>query len=224
MDLPVNNRFIAAIGLIAGLVLTPSISQAAATGSTDYEVEVLVFKNLMPELEGKEIWSPDRVDLTLPDIDKAKKAASTDDDQSVLGKAAAKLKEQKDYSVLAHMRWTQPAEAKSTSPLMRISTEDGELDGTLVFYMSRFLHVDLKLLLKDIEATDKLAQANAEAIAGAGNTAKEVKTDAMAAENTTLAYRIDESRRIRTDEINYFDHPKFGVLVKITPKEEKSTN
>lgn len=229
MDLPVNNRFFAAIGLIVGLALTPSVSQAAAGSSADYEVEVLVFKNLMPELEGKEIWSPDRVDLALPDIDKAKKAASTEDEKSVIGKAAARLSEQKEYALLAHVRWTQPAEAKSTSPLMRIQTADGELDGTLVFYMSRFLHVDVKLLLKDIEASEKLAKASEDSLAEAANSARDVKTDAiktevMAAENTTLAYRIDESRRVRSDEINYFDHPKFGVLVKVTPMEEKSAN
>jgi hypothetical protein len=30
-------------------------------------------------------------------------------------------------------------------------------------------------------------------------------------------YRISERRRVRNLEINYFDHPKFGALVQVTP-------
>lgn len=218
-----NNRVFAAFGLITGLLLiSPNLHAAAATGA-DYEVEVVVFKNEMPELEGKEIWSPDRVDLTLPELDKAAKAADTNDEEGVLGKAVAALNEHASYTVLAHKRWTQTAEARSTSPLKRVYTEDGELDGTFVFYMSRFLHVEIKALLKDLEASEKLASAFEASKSGNDETSSG-KKDGMAIDASNnpsvLAYRIDESRRIRSNEIHYFDHPKFGVLVKVSPVEK----
>ncbi|GAB6068825.1 hypothetical protein JCM13664_21460 [Methylothermus subterraneus] len=31
-------------------------------------------------------------------------------------------------------------------------------------------------------------------------------------------YRLHEKRPIRFDEVHYFDHPAFGVLLKVTPK------
>lgn len=213
-----SNRIFSAIGLLLGLVLLSPTSYGAATGGANYEVEIVVFKNLMPDLEGKEIWSPDRVDASLPDMEKTARAADAKDEKSVLGKAVAAMKEQEKYVVMAHKRWTQGAEAKSTSPVMRISTEEGELDGTFTFYMSRFLHVQLQLLLKEqAEATDQAAPPATTAANAPSNSAEPVATP-------VLAYRIEESRRIRSNQVHYFDHPKFGALVRISPLEDKSRN
>jgi len=214
MDTPVNNRIIAAFYLIAFTLLLPTPLLAATATGSDYDVELVVFQNLMPELEGKEIWSPERVNLQLADIDKAAKAADTQDEKSSLGRAVLAMGESKRYRVLAHKRWTQTAEARSTSQVMRIISAEGELDGTFVFYLSRFLHVDVQMLLKDENAVPVAITASA------GNPAS--GNPAMAGEKGAgmqLAYRIDESRRIRSSEIHYFDHPKFGVLVQVTPKE-----
>jgi hypothetical protein len=35
-----------------------------------------------------------------------------------------------------------------------------------------------------------------------------------------VRYRIDEDRIFRNGELRYFDHPKFGVLAKITRAED----
>ena len=32
-----------------------------------------------------------------------------------------------------------------------------------------------------------------------------------------LFYFIDERRRVKFDEVHFFDHPKFGVLVSVRP-------
>jgi hypothetical protein len=31
------------------------------------------------------------------------------------------------------------------------------------------------------------------------------------------AYRLSERRRIRSGELHYFDHPRFGVIARVTP-------
>jgi hypothetical protein len=33
------------------------------------------------------------------------------------------------------------------------------------------------------------------------------------------SYRLDQKRVIQTGNLNYFDHPVFGVLALVTPRE-----
>jgi len=33
----------------------------------------------------------------------------------------------------------------------------------------------------------------------------------------TPAYRLTEARRVKSSETYYFDHPKFGALVRVSP-------
>jgi hypothetical protein len=35
-------------------------------------------------------------------------------------------------------------------------------------------------------------------------------------DDETVVYRINQSRRIRGDTLQYFDHPQFGVIAAIT--------
>lgn len=215
-----NNRAFSAIGLVMAFLLAPLQVHAASATGANYEIELVVFRNLMPDLEGKEIWSPDRVNLSLPGIDQAKKAAESDTETTDIGKAVVALKENDKYQVLTHKRWIQTADARSSSPVMRISAESGVLDGTVVFYMSRFLHVDVNLLLKDTETENggdstTMSQSPVQPVStamGVNDSNAESNPDLM-----QLAFRIDESRRIRSNQMNYFDHPKFGVLLQITP-------
>lgn len=90
------------------------------------------------------------------------------------------------YRILSHHAWVQTLDAREKVPPIRIHSDDGALDGDIHFYMSRFLHFDVDLRYTDL--TDP----------------------------THALYRIDESRRIKSGETNYFDHPRFGVLVRLT--------
>lgn len=77
-----------------------------------------------------------------------------------------------------------------------------QLDGTIQLYAQRYLHLDLDLWWiqhadgRRIAAGDSLNEADAR------------------------IFHIDEQRRIRIGELHYFDHPRFGVLVKVTRVEE----
>jgi len=213
----VNSRFIVAFSLALFSLFIPLGAQAAAaTSPANYAVDLVVFRNLMPDLEGKEIWSPDRVDSMIPGLDQAKTAADSNDTSTNIGKAVTALDANDKYQVLTHKRWVQTADARSSSPVMRITDPGGDLDGTVVFYMSRFLHVDVNLLLKD-ESEQKAEMADStevKPISVSNTSSTEASTP-----NQELLYRIDESRRIRSNQMNYFDHPKFGVLLIITPME-----
>lgn len=67
-----------------------------------------------------------------------------------------------------------------------------ELDGQVRVYLSRYLHADVQLVLK------------AEASDGA------------------RYFRLDEQRRVKNQETHYFDHPRLGVLLRVSALEKDS--
>jgi hypothetical protein len=174
--------------VLTWFALTPALAAAPGASSANYEVEVLVFETQLPDLEGSELWTkaPKPVDATAIT---AEQLAPTNDFNSML----TALHADNRFRVLLHMRWAQTAEAKSNGPPMQLATANDELSGTLKFYLSRFLHLELNVSLQP--------QTNAGVPVG---------------ENAP-SYSISEQRRVKSNELNYFDHPKFGVLVRVSP-------
>ena len=182
--------------LLALLVVTPvTAPQAAGTTGNTYEVEVIVFENRLPNLEGGEIWSRDQVKSEIAGAAEAVGAGVTPAPNSPLSAAAAALEKSGRHHVLAHLTWEQNVDAKSVTKPVKIDDPTGELSGTLRFYLSRFLFVDIDLALKE-PASEGFS----------GGTGQEAPV-----------YRLDDHRRVRIAEINYFDHPKFGALVRVAP-------
>jgi hypothetical protein len=94
----------------------------------------------------------------------------------------------------------QNADARSEAELVRLNTEDGEMDGTFKFFVSRFLHISLNLLFREPEANSMFQTGNPD-------------------DTSAINYEIREQRRVRSNEIQYFDHPKFGALVMVKQVE-----
>ena len=173
------------LALLACLV--PFCADAAAPAATTFDIEVLVFENRLPELDGGELWTRDNKRAVISDVAEAVNAEAAPSDNT-LDLAAAALEREGHYHVLVHRRWRQNVEEKSATKPVRLRSSDNQLDGALRFYLSRYLYVDL-----DLGLLDKTAGA------------------------TELNYRISDHRRVKTQDLNYFDHPKFGALVRITP-------
>jgi hypothetical protein len=179
------------------LMLVPVASLQAAPAATSlYEIEVVVFENRLSGLEGGELWArvPDKT--TDATRDKPVSAGQKPPADSGLSAAVAALEKSGQHPVLAHLRWRQTAEAKSVSKPVNIGNAAGGLDGSLRFYLSRFLIVEMNLALR--------------AVPGGG-------MSGGTPENETLMYRLSEPRRIKVSETHYFDHPKFGALVRVSP-------
>lgn len=176
-------------------MLPTTASQAAGTTGNVYQVEVVVFENRLPSLEGGEIWSHDRVKTEIADAAEAVDAGATPAPNSPLSAAAAALEKSGRHHILAHLLWEQNVDAKSVTKPVKIDDSAGALGGTLRFYLSRFLFVDIDLALKE--------PAGGTFSGGTGQEAP--------------VYRLDDHRRVRIAEINYFDHPKFGALVRVAP-------
>ncbi len=172
--------------LLLGLVATAA-AWAAPAAST-YDVEVMVIEHRLPDLEGGEALAGVRPRELLADLAIAETAPPAEGEAALLAAAQA-LEKDTRFRVLAHQRWTQAVDAKSATKPVRIADSGQRLEGVFRFYLSRFLHVDMNLGLR-AETT--------------GNPGEE------------LVYRLQEHRRIKTQELHYFDHPKFGALVRIT--------
>ena len=191
------------IALILALSLGLSLPASAALTTKPpnrYEIEVLVFQNYLDYLEGQELWTQDTVDKKLPGIEEARDSGAQPDPSSDLSKAAKALEAGGDYLILTHKRWEQEAEPRSSAKWMRVGSPnsfESDLIGTMRFYQGRYLHIELELLFRD------------------RSVAMVSSTEGVVA--LPQVYRISEHRRIRSLEVNYFDHPKFGVLVQVTP-------
>lgn len=123
------------------------------------------------------------------------------------------------YKPLMHFGWTQatyPEEETEARPLSSFMTPPEGLEGDLTLYLSRYLHLAVNLQLDAPvveEAEDTL-------------TTMSFRNDYDDFDDETVVtypvrYRINEDRIFRNGDLRYYDHPKFGVLAKITRVEEE---
>lgn len=107
------------------------------------------------------------------------------------------------YEPLMHFGWTQPMypdEEKVVRPLGSYMTPPEGLEGDLTLYLSRYLHLAINLQL---------------------DAAPPEQPVDLFAVRYPVRYRISEDRIFRNGELRYFDHPKFGVMAKISRVEEE---
>jgi len=127
------------------------------------------------------------------------------------------------YQPVMWAGWTQATLAEEETPLIRLRRLGNlplKFDGNLKLYLSRFLHLVIDISM-DGEST-----ATQEPILPAATSGFErgyidafgylIYADVLA---PALHYRIIENRIMKNGDIRYFDHPKFGVLAKVTRYE-----
>ncbi|GAB4507050.1 MAG: hypothetical protein Tsb0026_00990 [Sulfuricaulis sp.] len=179
------------------LVIAPvTVLHAAPAATNTYEIEVVVFENRLSDLEGSELWTRDREKPASTEKDEPVSVGEKPSENSSLSAATAALEKSGRHHVLARLRWQQNAEAKSVSKPVKISNTAGGLDGSLRFYLSRFLVLELNLALREMQSAGVFSGAS---------------------EKDAVVYRLNEPRRIKVSETHYFDHPKFGALVRVSP-------
>lgn len=130
------------------------------------------------------------------------------------------------YEPVMHFGWTQatwPKEQTAPIPLARFAAPPADLDGTLTLYLGRFLHLVVDLAMEAprqpevrVIRKDEIEQQ------GRGRTVADLLgfTEDESPEPLPTYFRIQEDRILRNGELRYYDHPKFGVLAKVTRIEE----
>jgi hypothetical protein len=198
----------AALALVVALAAIPGSArsqQPATTPSPTYRVELLVFRPLTA-LGGPENWAARSSERS---IDTAP-ARSSDTTQVgrfsrslgyselQLRQVASRLQSSGDYEVLAHAGWMQTASDWGTRAgfsIGRAGIRVPGLTGTVFLERGQFLHLGMSL-----------------------NYEMPVPPDGIGAGPGTV-FNLDQSRRIKFYERNYYDHPAFGVIALVTPAQ-----
>ncbi len=188
--------------LLPAALLLALASPIVPAADNDYRIELLVFKSLTGQDDGE---------LFLRSIADTLNAAGGTRDVNWLGPGdyelagiAGAMRRSDRYAPLLHVAWEEKVAGRSDArpvalPVAGAATHGDYVTGTARVGLGRYLHLDLDLVLH------------------------EPSTPVNAGESTAYAaepeYRLQESRRMRSKEIHYFDHPLFGVLAIITPVE-----
>jgi hypothetical protein len=106
------------------------------------------------------------------------------------------------YTPLAHVGWVQPGLPEADAEPFDLRTlGDLSLSGTVRVHLSRFLHITLDLTYR----------------ANSTETPALTASDGLDELAVAPRYRLVGTRNVRSGELHYFDHPAFGVLVRVTP-------
>ena len=133
------------------LLVTLAGAQPAAAGETpsQYDVEIIVFRNRAGQADGEQ-WPA--ADATMPDAYRppARDAAVTDLAAAPrrLQRIADALNRSGAYRVLEHRAWRQTAHDRSRAVPLPVNAAGGQLDGTVTLVRERFLHLDVDLMLQ----------------------------------------------------------------------------
>ena len=133
------------------------------------------------------------------------------------------------FRFIGEQSWYQPIPTKDNSFEIFIdsSIERGSrIYGFLRPYKGRYLHTDIEIFLAEQIQEDEIliieesnnTNPNIEGYLF-NNTGLELQKKSLPnlqEEELMPIFQLKESRRLRSGEINYFDHPKFGLLLLIT--------
>ena len=115
-----------------------------------------------------------------------------------LGELEERLRSSGAYVPVAHAAWSQTASAWGTRAgfaVQKLGINVPGLSGNVFLERGQFLHLGMTLTYATSVPLPSLG-------AGAGT-----------------SFIINESRRVRFYERNYFDHPAFGVIALVTPAQ-----
>lgn len=183
-----------------------------------YSIEYIVFEHTLSNNQTPEAWTKEPLQIPRSAIDlnysRSNQAFSPlAVNQQQLHGVFARLKQLSSYTPLLHGGWIQPAEETNTPKGVKIVRQINlrQLEGSITFNRSSYLHLDIDLQLSEFTPLIHNAVGTAD--------------DAI---NSPTLYRLKESRRVKTAESNYFDHPRFGVITLVkaidSPQAAVTTN
>ncbi|MDB6088396.1 MAG: hypothetical protein JWN85_1180 [Gammaproteobacteria bacterium] len=180
----------------------PAVSQESA--SPAYNIELVVFRATSAQ-GGAENWSAEAGTGNVIAGEEASSSSQVGHFVSALPATSYqladlenKLRSSGAYVPIAHVAWSQTASAWGTRagfPVQRLGMDVPGFSGTVFLERGQYLHLGMTL-------TYAMPSPPAGMGAGPGAT-----------------FTINESRRIRFYERNYYDHPAFGVIALVSPAQ-----
>lgn len=191
------------------LLLTAAVTMPVLAAEPWYEVELIVFRQPDPVGSDRELHplnptppqAPQTVSLRPPQTGKTAYTMLSPAELK-LGSITQGLRSSPHYKPLLHLGWRQPGLAGKEAAAVALpadwqpwaSTDLPPLYGLVRLHQDRFIHFSVDLRYR---ATG---------------------TEPVADQIPTYVNR--QSRRLRTGELHYLDHPGLGVVVQIRPLTE----
>lgn len=176
---------------------------------------LIAIENLFPDPEQVEVESELTSENPKADLSPEEAADYALMNELELSEASRRIGNSGNYALLAHMAWIQPGYAREDAisfPLAELAGPASGLHGDLTLQLSRYLHLQFDLTIDELPETPvEESTAALEALVSFPGSWGSAETQPLAPE-----YRISEKRRMRSGELHYIDHPKFGVLTRIS--------
>ena len=180
----------------------PAVSQEQP--SPAYNIEIVVFRATSAQ-GGAENWSAEVGSSSIAGDEASSGSSQVGRFAGIIPSSAyqlteieSKLRSSGAYVPVAHVAWSQTASSWGTRAgftLQKLGVDAAGLSGTVFLERGMYLHLGMTLTYADPSPPQGLG----------------------AASGTT--FTINQSRRIRFYERNYYDHPAFGVIALVSPAQ-----
>jgi hypothetical protein len=207
------------LAFLLGLVLWPLIGAIQTAHARDYEVELIVFERIISGETPGESWdfSSERVAAKMQKMHSLAEQAvdfETSEELNHLSAVKAGLASE-GYRILHSAQWIQPAEIYQDAPLISFGTEDTTLPfGFIRVYKTSLIFADIDIQLSPISSSSFTGSFNDE------NTVNDLNSQNAVVEFQQSHFFISEKRRLKFEEVHYFDHPRFGAILGVWPVSE----
>jgi hypothetical protein len=180
----------------------PGPAAPSGPGNTVYNIEIIVFR-ATSALGGPEDWSAEAGARSVAGEEAASGSAQVGHFVAALpaslwqlGELENRLRASGLYVPVAHTAWSQTASSWGTRAgfsVQKLGIEVPGLTGSVFLERGQWLHLGMTLSYAMPSPPQGLGAA------------------------PDTPFSINESRRVRFYERNYFDHPAFGVIAMVTP-------
>ncbi|MGI9236682.1 MAG: CsiV family protein [Woeseiaceae bacterium] len=211
-----------------------------------YTVEMIIFQYAQEVSTGSEIFPPDTPARVEPDGDEVPFGMDDEPleeippasriyrdlgvslltkDQYTMNDIMSRLRRLDVYKPVMHFAWTQttwPDEETLPIEISSMGRPPKGLNGTVRLYLSRFLHLVVDLQLDAPKQQGRPSNAAYSYDDGSINRSGSLRDPGDYGTPLPVRYRIEENRILKSGELRYFDHPKFGVLAKAMRVEDDS--
>lgn len=227
------------MNLIKAIFITILLSfTTSVLAESWYQVEVIVFDRLYPNLDGEQ-WQEQEFTSRDNLIELQAASASELVPYSLLDKSRNRLsgvyryfKLSSDFRPLYHVSWQQQATERRDSRYVHIQRLDGEqvtpvvktteliveqeepafieeftmpdriIDGSIRIRSGFYLHADIDLsYFTQLPPENKVLRTSEESFASGFDKS---------------VIKLKETRKIKLNEIHYFDHPMYGVILQVS--------
>lgn len=209
----IRKGFLCALAGLLATAMPLSVGAETEEAPRQYDIELVIFRNLVTD-DGGELWPVDYSDWFDEEFQDEQPENPTESEiltqtevtwlprsQFRLTAERNALARSRPYRPLAHLAWRQTVSDRQLAKPIELPIETGRdgayVDGLVRVAVERYLHLelDLRLHLPD------LAEAGVSPDSDYG----------------VADIRLKEQRRMRSKELHFFDHPRFGVVALITP-------